>query len=89
MKDFLRSTKNNERYPLRGLDLVFQLSTVLLVMTIGPLLLGVWFDRSFGTAPFATLCFIVLGMLSGTVAMFRVIRDAYKRFGGKKNEQSE
>ena len=89
MKDFLRSTKSSGRDSLRGLDLVFQLSTVLIVMTVGPLLFGLWLDRSYGTAPFGTLCLIFLGVAGGMIAMFRMIKDAYNRIGGKKNEQSK
>jgi F0F1-type ATP synthase assembly protein I len=68
--------------PIRGLDLVFQLTVLLFVMTIGPLLLGLWIDRSANTSPFATLCLILLGVFVGTLAMYRIITDAYKRIGG-------
>jgi F0F1-type ATP synthase assembly protein I len=73
----------NPRDPTRGLDLVFQLSTLLFVMTIGPLLLGIWLDRMLNTSPFATLCLILVGVFSGTIAMYRIIRDAYRAIEGK------
>jgi F0F1-type ATP synthase assembly protein I len=69
--------------PLGGLDLVFQLTVLLLVMTIGPLVLGLWIDRSANTSPFATLCLILIGVFGGTIAMYRIITDAYKRIGGQ------
>lgn len=69
--------------PLSGLDLVFQLTVLLFVMTVGPLLLGIWIDRTADTSPFATLCLIFVGVFGGTIAMNRVIKDAYKRIGGQ------
>jgi F0F1-type ATP synthase assembly protein I len=57
------------RDPTSGLDLVFQLSTLLFVMTIGPLLLGIWIDRTAGTSPFATLCLMLVGVFGGTIAI--------------------
>ncbi len=51
-------------------------------MTIGPLLLGIWIDRTAGTSPFATLCLMLVGVFGGTIAMYRIIKDAYKRIGG-------
>ena len=69
--------------PLGGLDLVFQLTVLLLGMIIGPLLLGLWIDRAANTSPFATLCLILVGVLGGTIAMYRIIKDAYKRIGGQ------
>ena len=73
----------NRRDPLAGLDLVFQLSVLLLGMTVGPLILGIWIDRSWNTGPFATLCLVGGGVLLGTMAMYRIIKDAYKRIGGQ------
>ncbi len=73
----------SNRDPLSGLDLVFQLTVLLFVMTVGPLLLGIWIDRTTNTSPFATLCLILLGVFGGTIAMYRIIKDAYKRVGGK------
>lgn len=67
--------------PLSGLDLVFQLTVLLFVMIVGPLLLGLWIDRTANTAPFATLCLISFGVIGGTIAMYRIIKDAYNRIG--------
>ena len=72
----------NKPDPLGGLDLVFQLTVLLLGMIIGPLLLGLWIDRTANTSPLATLFLILVGVVGGTIAMFRIIKDAYKRIGG-------
>ena len=69
--------------PLRGLDLVFQLTVLLFGMTIGPLLLGIWIDQTANTSPLASLCLILVGVFGGTIAMYRIIKDAYKRIGGQ------
>jgi len=70
--------------PLGGLDLVFQLTVLLFVMTVGPLLLGIWIDRTANTSPLATLCLIGVGVFGGTIAMYRIIKDAYQRIGGQR-----
>ena len=72
------------RDPLAGLDLVFQLTVLLLLMTIGPLVLGLWLDRTANTSPFATLCLTLFGVFGGTIATYRIVRDAYKRIGGQR-----
>jgi len=73
----------NRRDPLNGIDLVFQLSVLLIVTTVGPLVLGIWIDRAANTSPLATLCLVILGVLGGTVLIYRIIQDAYKRIGGQ------
>ena len=65
-------------------QLFFQLSALLLTAILVPLLLGIWLDRTMGTAPYSTLCLSVLGVLGGTAAIYRVVNRAYKRIGGRK-----
>lgn len=67
-----------------GTRLFFQLSTLLITAIVVPLLLGVWLDRTFGTAPFSTLCLSILGVLVGTVAIYRAVNREYRRIGGRK-----
>ena len=74
----------NWRNEANGISLILQLSSVLLTAVLGPLLLGLWFDRTFGTAPFTTLCLSVAGVLLGTVAIYRVVNKTYKQIGGPK-----
>ena len=72
------------RNGIDGTRLFFQLSTILLTAILVPLLLGVWFDRTYGTAPFSTLCLSILGVLGGTAAIYRAVNREYRRIGGRK-----
>jgi F0F1-type ATP synthase assembly protein I len=69
-----------------GLALVFRLSALTLSATFVPLLAGIWIDRSFGTAPFGTLILIVLGILGGTVGVYRIVQDAYRQVAARADE---
>lgn len=59
-----------------GLGLLVRLSALTLGATFGSLLLGIWLDRILGTAPFATLCLMVIGILIGTIGVYRTVKDA-------------
>lgn len=74
----------NSRDPFSGITLFFQLSTLVLGATFGSLLIGLWFDRTFGSAPFGTMCLVILGLFAGTVAVYRVVNDTYKGIGGRR-----
>ena len=67
-----------------SLALFFRLSALTLGATFGSLLLGLFLDRTLGTAPFGTLCLSLLGILGGAVAIYRVVNEEYKRIGGPK-----
>jgi F0F1-type ATP synthase assembly protein I len=67
-----------------GLALFFRLSALTLGAIFGSLLLGIFFDRTLGTAPFGTLCLSMLGVLGGTIAIYRAVNEEYKRIGGSK-----
>jgi F0F1-type ATP synthase assembly protein I len=74
----------NWRDSVTATQLFFQLSALLLIAILVPLLLGIWFDRNMGSAPYATLCLSMVGVLGGTAAIYRVVNRAYKRIGGRK-----
>ncbi len=71
-----------------GVALVFRLSALTLSATFAPLLLGVWIDRTFGTAPFGALVLIVLGILGGTIGVYRIVQDAYVQVSQHRDEDS-
>jgi F0F1-type ATP synthase assembly protein I len=52
------------------------LSALTLGAAFGSLLLGIWLDRTMGTAPFGTLCWMVIGILGGTIAVYRAVKQA-------------
>jgi F0F1-type ATP synthase assembly protein I len=60
-----------------SLALVLQVSSIVLCSVLGPLALGVWLDRRFGSAPWLTLVLMVIGL---GLAVFGTYRLA-KRIG--------
>jgi F0F1-type ATP synthase assembly protein I len=65
-----------------GLGLLFRLSALTLGAAFGSLLLGIWLDRTLGTAPFGTLCLMVIGILGGTIGIYRAVREANQQVSG-------
>lgn len=59
-----------------GLGMLFRLSALTLGAAFGSLLFGIWLDRMLGTTPFATLCLMVLGIVVGTIATYRTVKQA-------------
>lgn len=72
-----------------GVALVMRLSALTLGATFAPLLFGIWIDRTFGTAPFGALVLIVLGILGGTVAVYRTVQDAYRQIAARAEKDRE
>lgn len=64
------------RGSLIGLGLFFRLSALVLGSAFGSLLLGIWLDRTLGTAPICTLVLMVLGILLGTFSVYRTVKQA-------------
>ncbi|CAG0947249.1 ATP synthase protein I [Anaerolineae bacterium] len=73
------------RETLKALDLLFRLSALFLVSTFIPLLLGIWLDRTMGTAPLLTLLLMVSGIILGTIAVYRVVAEANQRLANLKS----
>ncbi len=67
-----------------GLGLLFRLSALTLSATFGSLLVGILLDRLLGMAPFGTLCLMVLGILIGTISVYRIVKEANQQLSGGK-----
>ncbi len=67
-----------------GLGLLFRLSALTLSATFGSLLVGILLDRLLGMAPFGTLCLMVLGILIGTISVYRTVKEANQQLSGGK-----
>ena len=52
------------------------------------LIVGRWLDARLGTAPWATLVGILLGAVSGQVALYRLVTNAIERFVASPREVS-
>jgi F0F1-type ATP synthase assembly protein I len=59
-----------------GLGLLFRLSALTIGAAFGSLLLGIWLDHTLGTAPLSTLCLMVIGILIGTIGVYRTVKEA-------------
>lgn len=72
-----------------GLALVFRLSALTLGATCGSLLLGIWLDRALGSAPFATLCLMVLGIWLGMLAVYRTVKEVNEQISAQTKEENK
>lgn len=61
-----------------SLNLLFRLSALTLGAAFGSLLLGIALDRLMHTAPFGTLCLMVVGILIGTISVYRAVQREYQ-----------
>lgn len=59
-----------------GLGLLFRVSALTLGATFGSVGLGLALDYALGSAPFGTLCLMVLGIWLGTLAVYRSVKEA-------------
>ncbi len=59
-----------------GLGLLFRLSALTLGAAFGSLLLGIGLDQRMGTAPIFTLCLMVVGIVAGTIGVYRTVKQA-------------
>ncbi len=67
-----------------GLGLLFRLSAMTFSAIFGSLLVGILLDRILGMAPFGTLCLMVLGILIGTISVYRTVKEANQQLSGGK-----
>lgn len=72
-----------------GLSLLFRLSALTLGATFGCLALGLLLDRALGSAPFATLCLMVLGIWLGMLAVYRTVKEANEQISARTKEENE
>ncbi len=73
------------RDPRMGIGLVIQLTVIVAVAGLAPLLLGIYLDHLAQTSPFITLFMLALSMTLGPIAVYRQVNAVYNRIaGGKK-----
>ncbi len=73
------------REVILGCGLVIQLTLMVIVAVVLPLLLGIWLDRFLHTSPWITLVMTLLGITLGSVSVYRTVASEYKRVGGSKS----
>lgn len=65
---------------LDPLGLAMSLGFVVITLILGSLWLGLWIDRQLGTAPWGMLAFMLVGILTSTAAVYRLVASQYTRF---------
>ncbi len=76
------STMNDKNKPLIGAGILFQLSFAIVGAMLVPLLIGIWLDRTFNTGPIGVLILAVIGVGLGSLAVYRIVKDAYDQLNG-------
>ncbi len=60
---------------------IIQLGAMVVAATLLPLMIGLWLDLHLRTTPWITLVGMLVGVVSSTVVVYRVITSLYKRLG--------
>lgn len=66
------------RKTIGPIALILQLGATIVTATILPLLMGIWLDNQFKTAPWITLIGLGLGIIVAVTAVYRTISATYK-----------
>lgn len=61
------------------LALISQLGFTMVGSILLGLLVGLWIDHQFGTGPWATLGLTLLGVIVGSVGVYRLISDSVEQ----------
>ncbi len=72
-----------------GLGLLFRVSALTLGATFGSLGLGLALDYALGSAPFGTLCLMVMGIWLGTLAVYRSVKQANEQIIAQSRRKEE
>ncbi len=82
---FARGQMRGWRDSIPGLALATELTIIIVVSVLFPLILGILLDRLLQTMPLITLAMVVLGTALGTIAVYRQVSAEIARIvGGKK-----
>ena len=80
----LQSEMKDKRPALLGAGILVQLSFAMVAAIVVPLLAGIAFSRYFNLGPVVIVVVMALGLLLGSLAVYRIIKDAYAQLGGGK-----
>lgn len=61
-----------------------QLSFALVTALVVPLLVGIALSKWFNLGPLAVVCAMSLGVMIGSLAVYRIVKSAYEQLGGGK-----
>lgn len=61
-----------------------QLSFALVTAIVAPLLVGIALSKFFNLGPLAVVGAMAVGVLIGSLAVYRIVKSAYEQLGGGK-----
>jgi F0F1-type ATP synthase assembly protein I len=67
-----------------GAGILAQLSFAIVTAMVLPLLAGIALSRYFNLGPLAVVAAMAVGILIGSLAVYRIVKDAYEQLGGGK-----
>ncbi len=62
-----------------------QLSFAIVTSIVVPLLIGIWISSTFKLGPIAIVIVVAIGLTIGSLAVYRIVKDAYAQLGGGKS----
>lgn len=80
----LQLEMKDKRPTILGAGILLQLSFTMVAAMVLPLLAGIALSRFFNLGPIVIVVVMALGLLLGSLAVYRIIKDAYAQLGGGK-----
>jgi ATP synthase protein I len=69
---------NLDRTSLLQMAYASSIGIAMVLMIFGSLFLGNWLDRKFGTLPYFTIIFLIIGVVAGFKNIYSVIQKNFK-----------
>jgi F0F1-type ATP synthase assembly protein I len=69
------------RKTIGPVSVIIQLSTIVIVATLLPLMVGIWLDDQLHTTPWITLIALIVGVIGSVASVYNVISTQYKNLG--------
>ncbi len=67
------------RIPIGPVAVIIQLGAIVVTATLLPLIIGIWLDTQFHTAPWITLVALIVGIVGAMAGVVQVISALYRR----------
>lgn len=80
----LQSEMKDKRPAILGAGILAQLSFAMVTAMLLPLLAGIALSRYFNLGPIAIVVAMAVGLLFGSLVVYRIVKDAYEQLGGGK-----
>ncbi len=74
---------DKQRQTVVGAGILAQLSFAIVTAIVVPLVIGIAISRAFNLGPIAIVCVMAVGLLFGSLAVYRIVKDAYEQLNGR------